>query len=467
MKTRCIYAGLIVLLLSARNSQAQTDMWAASNGTWTSNPNWSLGRPANNGTADVSFGVPGPFSAKVNNTWDVNSLLIGNTAGSFDLTHTGHHKLTVESTLTDNSSRAVLADVSLLGGMNLFLTGSGTLTFSQNNFYTGFTALSSGTLTDSTFNAFSPNSVVMVGAGSTLDINFDETISALSDNSGGGTVDIASGAILTMNGASPETFSGVITGAGSIQLGGTNILTLTGANNYSGTTLVGSGSAIVAGNNQALGSSGVTLAGAATLNVMSGVTVTNALSFSGTGNVLAGSGTLGQATTVDTKVILSPSASPGNGPGDLSFGGALTLASGGTISFHLFDATGVAGTGFGLVTANGGLTLTAAANTLVFDLVSVDSSGNPTAAINFNSSTSYSWKFAASSSPIIGFAANQFNLDTSGFTNATNGGTFAFTEVGNNLFLNFTPVPEPSTWAMIATGIFIVVPVTLRRRRSS
>jgi autotransporter-associated beta strand protein len=467
MKTRCIYAGLILLLLSARNSQAQTDMWVASNGVWTSPPNWSFGTPANNGSADVSFGVASPFSSTVNNDWDVNSLFIANSSGSFDLFHTGPHTLTVESTMTDHSPHAVLIDVSLLGGMNLFLTGSGTLTFSQNNFYSGFTALSSGTLTDSTADAFSPNSVVMVGPGSTLAVNYDETVSALSDNSGGGTVDIAGGAILTMNGSSPETFSGFITGAGGIQLGGTNVLTLTGANNYSGATLVGSGSAIVAGNNMALGSSGVTLSGAATLNVMGGVTISNALSFSGTGNVLAGSGTLGQATTVDTKVILSPSASPGNGPGDLSFGGALTLASGGTISFHLFDATGVAGTGFGLVTANAGLTLTAAANTLVFDLVSVDSSGNPTAAINFNSATSYSWKFAASSSPIVGFAANQFNLDTSGFANATNGGSFSFTEVGNNLFLNFTPVPEPSTWAMIATGILVVAPVTLRRKRSS
>lgn len=421
----------------------------------------------NNGTADLWFGLGIPFSSTVNNTWSINSVTIANTANSFDLTHTGPHTLTIQSSLTDNSSNSVAMDVSLLGAMNLLLTGNGTLTFSQANSYTGSTALSAGTLADSAANEFSPNSAVLVGAGATLDVNFDESVLSLANDTGGGTVVIAGGAVLTMNGGSTTSFSGTITGGGGLQLAGASILTLTGASNYSGATSISSGSTLIAGSDSALGTSSVTLSGGSTLNVMGGFSVSNVLSFSGTGNQLAGSGTFARPTVVDSGVILSPSASPGNGPGNLTFSSGLTLATGGTISFKLYDANGAAGTGYSLVTASGGLTLSAAPGTLTFDLVSVDSSGNPMAAINFSSGNSYSWKFATSPTAISGFAANQFALNTSGFANATGGGTFGFTEVGNNLYLNFTPVPEPETWAMLSAGILLVLPYALRRRQPS
>jgi hypothetical protein len=36
---------------------------------------------------------------------------------------------------------------------------------------------------------------------------------------------------------------------------------------------------------------------------------------------------------------------------------------------------------------------------------------------------------------------------------------------GPNLMLNFTPVPEPSTWALMATGLGALVAAVRRRRR--
>jgi hypothetical protein len=38
-------------------------------------------------------------------------------------------------------------------------------------------------------------------------------------------------------------------------------------------------------------------------------------------------------------------------------------------------------------------------------------------------------------------------------------------ESGNDLMLNFTPVPEPSTWALMAGGICVLGVGMLRRRK--
>jgi len=260
--------------------------------------------------------------------------------------------------------------------------------------------------------------------------------------------------------------NGAISGESSIAYdgGSSGTLTLNGASNgFSGPFTISSGT-VIAGNNNSFGSSGntVNLTGGAAMNVEAGVTINNPLSLSGAANTLAGSGTIGSAVTVDGTAIISPSASPGNGPGNLTFTGGLTLASGGAIHFSLYDADGAPGTGYSLITADGGLSLTASPNGITFNLVSVNSSGNPASAINFNPSSSYSWMFATSSSAISGFSPNQFNLVLLGFSNPTNGGTFSFSENGNGLYLNFTPVPEPSTWALLGIGLLAVVPFAVR-----
>lgn len=366
------------------------------------------------------------------------------------------------------------------GGNNLTLTGQisevagsgsivwctpGTLALTNANTFTGGVDMREGTLLLGNDSA--------AGTG-TITLDSDTVLSALGS---GVTRNLANDINVTGSpaqiGNSDNNFitiSGSISGEASLVYeGGTNgTLTLTGGNNgFSGPFTINSGT-VIAGNNSAFGSSGntVTLNGGAGLNVMNGITVNNPLVTANTANVISGNGTIGSPVTVDGTVVLSPSASPGGGPGNLTFSSTLTLATGGAIHFDIYDATGAAGTGYSLITAGGGLDLTAAPNTLTFNIVSVNAAGNPAAAINFNPTITYSWTFANSTSAISGFGANQFNLVTSGFANGTAGGAFSVSESGNSLELNFTPVPEPTTWTMMGAGLLAAAPLALRRRRS-
>jgi fibronectin-binding autotransporter adhesin len=264
------------------------------------------------------------------------------------------------------------------------------------------------------------------------------------------------------------TLTGNISGGGTAiyQGGPTGSLTLSPASNsFNGGYLINSGT-VYAANNNAFGPSSNTvgLTGGATLDVLNGVTVNNPLTFTGAPNLLQGGGTIGSAVTVDSHLVVAPIASPGNGPGVLTFNNSLTFANGGAISFDLYNATGAAGTGYSLISANSGLNITAGAGTLTFNLFSTDINGNSAPAINFNPASSYSWTFVLATPSITGFNANEFNINTAGFTNG-GGGTFSISGTTNDLTLNFTPVPEPSTWAMLISGTFAVALFGVRRRR--
>jgi hypothetical protein len=84
---------------------------------------------------------------------------------------------------------------------------------------------------------------------------------------------------------------------------------------------------------------------------------------------------------------------------------------------------------------------------------------------NFLSSGTYQWTLL-SAGTVSGFNASDFTINDSSFTNSIGIGGFFVSASGSDIFLNFTPIPEPSTWALMAAGVAALGFAGWRRRRA-
>jgi T5SS/PEP-CTERM-associated repeat protein len=148
--------------------------------------------------------------------------------------------------------------------------------------------------------------------------------------------------------------------------------------------------------------------------------------------------------------------------------GTLTFASDGSYVWQVRDQVESPDTEASLIAVTGALAVDATPSTpFHLKLATVCSGGQPGTLDNFSATAPTSWTILTTTGGITGFDATKFTIDTTGFLNPTDSGLFSLAQNGNNLVLNFTPVPEPSTWALLITGLATLTASALRRRKRS
>ena len=345
-----------------------------------------------------------------------------------------------------------------LDGSSATQTVSGSLNVYSGNLSAGATtntvSTSALTMRNATINS---GMTVNVSGGVTFDATSNGT-ATISGNLGLGgatrTFSIADGSAST-----DMSVSGVVSNGG-IAKSGSGTLALSGNNTYSGGTSISAGT-LTASHNNALGSGSATISGG-TLAIGNGITLANTISLGASGT-LSGTGTaaltgsLGGTGTLAGSLTLGSGANinPGNSPGILSNTGTLTFDSGSTYTWELaaLSTTG-AGTNFdqiantGIINLNGG--------SLALSLGSYAPSADPFWTVN------RSWTVISTTGggSITGTALS-ISISQTPWSSY---GSFSTGLSGQDMVVNWTAIPEPSTYAALA-GVLALCGVMWHRRR--
>ncbi|MEM1159023.1 MAG: autotransporter-associated beta strand repeat-containing protein [Verrucomicrobiota bacterium] len=254
------------------------------------------------------------------------------------------------------------------------------------------------------------------------------------------TGDVVNEGTLAFNRSDNSTFSGNISGTGSVNKTGSGDLTFSGTNSYSGDTVVSAGRLVI-NNADALGSGNILIDGGA-LDT-GGQTLDNAVSFGAAGGSIQGTGIINADLALnDTSQVLAP----GNSPGIQSLGVDQTWSAF-TYEWETNDWLGtVAGDDYDQIQIDGELTLTGTTTgSYLLDILSLTAADTSGDVPNFLEQDQ-SWLILTTTTGITGFDAAFWDLDTSGFTSdPSSQGAFTLSQEGNNLKLDYTAVPEPST----------------------
>ena len=361
-----------------------------------------------------------------------------------------------------------------------------TLTLSGNNTYTGGVSINNGSTATFTHNNAAGMSALKFDGSSSGVANFTTatpTIYGLESHNSNARVNLnfSGNRIFTINQSKGTTFNGNIYGTGSstIVKQGTGTLQFQNGTIYSSGIADGQGNDValeikngtfVFGDNSSLSGGAIKVNGG-TLAVQGGRTVSNSIVVSS--GRLAGFGTYSSSVSIGAGAILSPGLDGHGLTGSMTFN-HLELNSGGVYEFQVRDPKSSSQDGRDHINIQGAETLVINATSaapFTIKVLSLNSSGEAgmLSGIDTNNGI-YSWTlFSFDSLSIPGtsniFAANLFSLDVTGFTSDISG-TFSLLNENNKLVLGFTPVPEPSTYAMMAVGIGMIGFMAWRRRRA-
>ncbi len=481
---------LLAIVSSLPASAAVTNyLWdgngGVGNANWNSLLNWNATNtvpPANalGGLTNTAITFNGvlKLAPAMNNSYFINSLVFGSSAGSFTINSAGANRIltigsggitnlsvnkqTIVSSLSLSNSQtwnARAGDLAIrgtvnLGGNILTVAGSrnvaisnvirgsgailkqdaGTLTLAGGgaNTFSGGTTLNGGNIAVAKANALGTGPLT-INAGNLNIAGFNQTVGTVSLL--GGSISGTSG---QLRGSSFQVQSGTISarlgGTGALIKSGNGTVNLTSPNTYSGGTVINGGTLAV---NNVLGSG--TGTGRVSIN---------------NGGMLMGSGIISGAVTN----LAGGTISAGSGVGLFRTGAEFWLG-GSTYRWEISDAASTAGVGWDLLSVAGALSISATSGNKAFiDLVSLTSGGGPGLASNFDPTQNYVWTILQTSAGIT-FAPGQsaltaFDFQTAGFLNPLAGGSLSVgtTNGGRDLALIYT-VPEPERWMFLVMGI--------------
>ncbi len=227
------------------------------------------------------------------------------------------------NTLSVTGASLVQSFAGQISGMGgLTQAGTGNLTLTGSNSYSGPTTISSGTLTlNPGVSITNSSSVNLTSASSILALGTSLSMNNLSAMVAGSQIQLGSGNTLTINGSSNTTIAATIssTSGGSLTYAGSGDLTLSGPNSYAGTTTVSGGGTVTISTNANLGTGSVTFSG------LGGTLEHTATIASFTHPIAIAAGVQG-VLQVDTGATVTNTAVISGATGALSKTGAGTLA---------------------------------------------------------------------------------------------------------------------------------------------
>ncbi|MCX6917716.1 MAG: autotransporter-associated beta strand repeat-containing protein [Verrucomicrobia bacterium] len=344
------------------------------NGTWGTDSFWSSNgttlSPWVSGDAAVFLGETTAVTntITVGSAQNISGLSFGSatTFGNWTFSGSGMN-LSANSIFTVNAGSTAAIGNLISGAFSLTKAGTGSLTLTGTNTYTGATTVSAGTLTLASGATMSAGAL-SVASGASLVLNASATTSTLT---GSGAITIGTDTTFTLNTtAGNPQFLGTFSGAGSLVKSGAGEVFLTGDNSgFTGAITINGGMISVQNSISTLGSGDITVTANATIGTYTGGGFTTPGRLNNKLTVTAGTLTLGRngRTILGNDVIASGTGSIVVGGGGTTViekdigntgTGALSVASGTTLQLGNVGTTG---------TFNGGLSFNQSAGNLAFN----------------------------------------------------------------------------------------------------